>query len=91
MNRKELYTDIISTILSEHSELINNVDDVRDELDVNGLENALTQLRTNSQEDKLKYIAESMINKYNEEELVDYEKYSIKKRDFSIYFTKKKF
>lgn len=91
MNRKELYTDIISTILSEHSELINNVDDVRDELDVNGLENALTQLRTNSQEDKLKYIAESMINKYNEEELVDYEKYSIKKETFPYISQKRNF
>lgn len=82
MNRKELYTDIISTILSEHSELINNVDDVRDELNVNGLVNALTLLKTNLQEEKLKFIVESMINNCNEEELVDYEKYSIKKETF---------
>lgn len=91
MNRKELYTDIISTILSEYSGSITNVEDVREELDVNGLVNALTLLKTNLQEEKLKCIAESMNIHCNDEELNNYEKYTTKRESYQQISQKRDF
>ncbi len=91
MNREELYTDIISTILSEYSGLITKVEDVRDELDVNGLENALTLLKNNLQDEKLRSIVESMNNNCNDEELINYERYIAKRESYQQILKKRDF
>lgn len=91
MNRKELYTGILSTILLEYPGLISNVEDVKDELNVNGLVDALTLLKTNLQEDKLKYIVESMNTNCNDDELINYEKYTAKRESYQQISQKRDF
>ena len=91
MNRKELYTNILSTILSEHPDLVINNDDVQNELDVNGLEDALILLKTNLQEENFKVIVESMIANCNEDELNNYEKYLVTRETFQLLSQKRNF
>ena len=91
MTRKELYTNILTTILSEHPDFVTNNDDVQNELDVNGVEYALSLLKTNLQEESLKFIVESMIANYNEDELNNYEKYLVARETFQQFSQKRNF
>ena len=91
MNRNELYTEILSTILTEHSRLVTDIDNIREEFELNGLLRALTSLEGKLQDPKLECIITSMKAKHDEEELVNYEVLDVNRGSFDQVSKKRDF
>lgn len=89
MTRKELYTKIYETIVSNEHLIIDNKSDILEDFQFNGITSALSLLSLNIQNDILKNFIQSLSNNINDDEL-DNVNYIVNKESFTI-CTKKRF
>ena len=96
MTRAELYKQIVEDVLNNHPEIILNVDEIKDELELNGLSNALSLILddnniTNLNFKRLFYTLKNNLREENIDNLDDYRVLSVSRQSYNKISSKRNF
>lgn len=96
MTRAELYKKIVEDVLNNHPEIIQNVDEIKDELELNGLSNALSLILddnniTNLNFKRLFYTIKNNLREDNIDNLDDYGVLTVSRQQYEKKDNKRNF
>ena len=96
MTRAELYKKIVEDVLNNHPEIIQNVDEIKDELELNGLSNALSLILddnniTNLNYKRLFYTIKNNLREDNIDNLDDYGVLTVSRQRYEKKHNKRNF
>lgn len=93
MTRADLYKEILKTILSNHADVIEQVDEIKYELDLNGIHDALLIAENDNgiKSSNFEKLVNSMHSRINDDEVGDYSEFQVSIKTYERFSNKRNF